>query len=150
MRHPSFSTSSQSACATRKRAWRVARSAAAHTLPLPSQSERSLCPRAESVISGQRRTRGMIVDRSYHRLLHLDWILGDVDGDGRREYVPHDDQAGPRPPERSYELFAAARPTMERGKTRRFYFGGKIYQGWSTVPDRHKVRTSPNPGASHS
>ena len=110
--------------------------------------QRSL-PDAESVISRfNAELRGMIADRSYHRLLHLDWILGDVDGDGRREYVPHDDQAGPRPPERSYELFAAARPTMERGKTRRFYFGGKIYQGWSTVPDRHKVRTSPNPGAS--
>ena len=37
----------------------------------------------------------MIADRSYHRLLHLDWIRADVDGDGLREYVPHVDQTGP-------------------------------------------------------
>ena len=37
----------------------------------------------------------MIADRSYHRLLHLDWIRADVDVDSRREYVPHNDHAGP-------------------------------------------------------
>ena len=39
----------------------------------------------------------------------------------RREYVPHDDQTGPCPPEHSYELFATGRPTTEPGTTRRFY-----------------------------
>ena len=71
----------------------------------------------------------MIADRSYHRLLHLDWIRADVDVDGRREYVPHDDQTGPRPPERSYVLFATGSPTPEPGPKRRFYFGGNIYEG---------------------
>ena len=42
----------------------------------------------------------LAVDPDYHRLLHLDWIRADVDGDGRREYVPHADRTGPRPPER--------------------------------------------------
>ena len=59
--------------------------------------------------------RGMISDRSYHRLLQLDWIRADVDGDGHREYVPHDDQTGPRPPEHFYELFATGSPTTEPG-----------------------------------
>ncbi len=83
--------------------------------------------------------RGMIADRSYHRLLQLDWIRADVDGDGRREYVPHDDQIGPRPPEHSYELFATGSPTIKPGTKRRFYFGGNIYKGWSTVPEQYKA-----------
>ena len=62
-------------------------------------------PDAASIISRfNAELRGMIADRSYHRLLHLEWIRADVDGDGRTEYVPHDDQIGPIPPERSYEL----------------------------------------------
>ena len=46
---------------------------------------------------------------------------------------------GPRPPERSYELFVTGSPTTEPGTTRRFYFGGNIYDGWSTVPERYKA-----------
>ena len=92
--------------------------------------------------------RGMIADRSYHRLLQLDWIRADVDGDGRREFVPHDDQTGPRPPEHFYELFATGSPTTKPGTTRRFYFGGNIYEGWSSVPDQYKALdfTRPDPG----
>src|SRR6185436_15451961 len=34
--------------------------------------------------------RSMIADRTYHRLLQVDWIRADVDGDGIPEYVPVD------------------------------------------------------------
>ena len=106
-------------------------------------------PDAESIISRfNAELRGMIADGTYHRLLHLDWIRADVDGDGRREYVPHADQTGPRPPEQSYELFATGSPTTEPDTTRRFYFGGNIYDGWSTVPERYKAPdfSRPEPG----
>ena len=93
--------------------------------------------------------RGMIADRSYHRLLQLDWIRADVDGDGRREFVPHDDQTGPRPPEHFYELFATGSPTTKPGTTRRFYFGGNIYEGWSSVPDQYKALDFTRPGSTH-
>ena len=100
--------------------------------------QRSL-PDAESIISRfNAELRGMLADRSYHRLLHLDWIRADVDGDGLREYVPHDDRAGTRWPERSYELFATGSPTKEPDRTRRFYFAGDVYEGWSAVPDEYK------------
>ena len=105
-------------------------------------------PDAESIISRfNAELRGMIADRSYHRLLQLDWIRADVDGDGRNEYVPHDDQTGTRRPEHSYELFATGSPTTEPGRTRRFYFGGNVYEGWSTVPDQYKALdvTRPDP-----
>ena len=106
-------------------------------------------PDAESIISRfNAELRGMIADRSYHRLLQLDWIRADVDGDGHREYVPHNDRTGPRPPDHFYELFATGSPITEPGTTRRFYFGGNIYEGWSSVPDRYKALdfTGTDPG----
>ena len=56
-------------------------------------------PDAESIISRfNAAILGMIADRSYHRLLHLDWIRADVDGDGLREYVPPRRQNRPARP----------------------------------------------------
>jgi ABC-type amino acid transport substrate-binding protein len=95
---------------------------------------------------------GMISDRSYHRLLQLDWISADVDGDGRPEYVPRTDQVGANPPDHSYKLFSeqtAANPNSGP----RFYLGGKVYSSWSSVPDAHKVPRAPgtlNDGAQFS
>ena len=104
-------------------------------------------PDAESNISRfNAELRGMIADRSYHRLLHLDWIR--ADGNGRTEYVPHDDQTGPLPPEHSYAPFATGSPTPEPDTTRCLYFGGDIYEGWATVPQQYKApdfsRPKPN------
>ena len=118
-------------------------------------------PDAESIISRfNAELQGMIVDHSYNRLLHLDWIQADVDGDGLWEYLRHANQTGPRPPERSYELFAMGSPTTNRererkmfddlptlgqhtaeepGTTLRFYFEGDIYEGWSAVPEEYKT-----------
>ena len=98
--------------------------------------QRSL-PDAESIISRFNFVLNFLMaDRSYHRLLNLDWIHADVDGDGLVEFVPHDDRIGPRPPERTYELFATSTPLAEPRTTGRFFIGGDIYEGWSAVPDR--------------
>ncbi len=98
-------------------------------------------PDAESIISRFNTVVvDMMVDGSYHRLLHLDWIHADVDGDGLREFVPHDDQTGPDEPERPYTLFfATGAASAEPEEKRRFYLGGKIYEGWSTVPAQFKA-----------
>ncbi len=102
---------------------------------------------ADSIISRfNDELRGMIVDQTYHRLLHLDWIRTDVDSDGRTEYVPHDDRPGPQPPERSYELFVSGGPPEESGTMQRYYFGGNIYEGWPAVPGRYKAPDSSRPG----
>ncbi len=97
-------------------------------------------PDAESIVSRfNDELRGMIADRSYHRLLHLDWIRADVDGDGLMEHVPRRDQAAPRAPERSYDLFTSGGPAKAPGATRRFYFAGNIYEGWASVPGKFKT-----------
>jgi len=85
---------------------------------------------------------GMISDRSYHRLLQLEWISADVDGDGRPEYVPRTDQVGLSAPEHSYKLFSE-QTTADPASGPRFYLGGKVYSSWSAVPDAHKVPRAP-------
>ena len=97
-------------------------------------------PDAESIITRfNDELTGMIADRSYHYFLRLDWIRADVDGDGSEEYVPRDDRAGLMPPERGYQLFTTKQLTPERRPARRFYFGGDVYEDWSTVPDQYKA-----------
>jgi ABC-type amino acid transport substrate-binding protein len=95
---------------------------------------------------------GMISDRSYHRLLQLEWISADVDGDGRPEYVPRTDQVGMNAPDHSYKLFSE-QTAADPASGPRFYLGGKVYSSWSAVPDAHKVPRAPgtlNDGAQFS
>ena len=90
--------------------------------------------------------RAMITDRTYHRLLQVDWITTDVDGDGIPEYVPATDRSGPVEPARSYNLFSTdltVPPTAPTSK--RYFFGGAIYNGWSSVPDQFKVADTRRP-----
>ncbi len=98
-------------------------------------------PDAESIIKGfNAQLRGMIADRTYHRLLHVGWIRADVDGDGLAEYVPQSDRPGPLEPHRAYALVSTEQPAPRSGSTQPgFYVGGNIYRDWATVPDRFKV-----------
>ena len=98
-------------------------------------------PDADSIISRfNEQLRGMIADHTYHRLLHVDWIRADVDGDGLAEYVPQSDRAGAREPTNAYSLFASEPSVMSTPRTQqRYLFGGSVYDGWTTVPDKFKV-----------
>ena len=51
----------------------------------------------------------MVADRTYHRLLHVEWIRADVNGDNVAEYVPASDRSGAAEPQRVYTLFSAPR-----------------------------------------
>lgn len=105
-------------------------------------------PDAESIVNRfNAQLRGMITDRTYHRLLHLDWIQADVDGDGVPEYVPQSDRPGKLEPKSAYNLFFSEDPSrtprpIEKG---RFLIGGSIYDGWTAVPDRFKVEDPKRP-----
>ena len=88
--------------------------------------------------------RKMIIDHTYHRLLHVAWITADVDGDGKAELIAASDKAGTAPPSSSYDLFkgigAATSPaTAPIQVTPRFYVGGNIYETWASVPNQYKV-----------
>ncbi len=113
-------------------------------------------PDAQTIISRfNSQLRGMIADRTYHRLLHLEWIQADVDGDGLFEYVPQSDRAGPTEPRRAYSLFSTTELSTPPARASepaqpRFYIGGNIYRDWATVPDAYKLTGSsiPNPAQS--
>lgn len=111
-------------------------------------------PDAESIISRfNAQLRGMIADGTYHRLLHVQWIQADVDGDGRVEYVSEGDRPGSTEPRSAYALvssgtsLAAPAPQPSSSGPQRFYVGGRLYDGWGSIPDRYKVddTTGPNP-----
>jgi polar amino acid transport system substrate-binding protein len=111
-------------------------------------------PDAQSIVDRfNAQLRGMISDHTYHRLLHVDWIQADVDGDGIFEYVPKSDQMSAAP-ERAYSLFTEPTPapsSLASTSQPRFYMGGNIYRDWATVPDHYKltgVNSMPNPARS--
>ena len=108
--------------------------------PLYLAVRRSL-PDADTIISRfNAQLHGMIADRTYHRLLHVDWIRADVDGDGLVENIPQTDQPGRLEPSVSYELFSSPQSGPQpRASQQRFYFGGTTYSSWGAVPDRYKV-----------
>lgn len=94
---------------------------------------------------------GMVADRTYHRLLNLDWIQTDIDADGQPEFVPRSDRTGPLEPTLSYRLPVDDKPVaapLNPGS--RFLVGGSVYDGWSTVPDRFKVVDPDKPDADRS
>lgn len=95
-------------------------------------------PDAQAIIDGfNAQLRSMITDRTYHRLLHVEWIRADVNGDGVAEYVPRTDHAGKTEPQRSYSLFTTTTEAKSESKTG-FYVGGTIYADWASVPESYK------------
>ena len=123
-----------------------------HTRPVHLSLHRSL-PDAGAIIKGfNTQLRAMIADRTYHRLLHVDWIRADVDGDGRVEYVAESDQAGSTQPKRAYDLFSQTATTPAPSgppEQERYFFGGSVYNGWSSVPDKYKVDHLDRPDHTH-
>lgn len=107
---------------------------------------------AESLIARfNSQLRGMIADRTYHRLLHVDWIRADVNGDGIPEDVPLNDRPGPTAPTHVYTLLSTSPPPLavttdkpQPPATPGFYLGGNIYSDWASVPESYK-EVNPQP-----
>jgi polar amino acid transport system substrate-binding protein len=102
-------------------------------------------PDADSIINRfNAQLRGMIADRTYHKLLHVAWLRADINGDGIAEYIPASDQVGTAPPDHVYTLIST--PTSSKPtESKRFYVGGNIYNDWAAVPDRYKIYKADEP-----
>jgi polar amino acid transport system substrate-binding protein len=93
---------------------------------------------AESIITRfNNQLRGMVADRTYHRLLHVDWIRADVTGDGIAENVPFNDRPGPAEPTHVYVL-SSPQGKPETSTKPGFYLGGTTYEDWASVPESYK------------
>jgi hypothetical protein len=97
-------------------------------------------PQAKSIVDRfNAQLRAMIADRTYHRLLHVEWIRADVDGDGLAEYISRSDLPGPSEPERAYTLFLEGKTVSQpRPGEKRYMFGGSVYTDWALVPEKYK------------
>ena len=112
---------------------------------------RKTLPEAPSILDRfNRQIKTMITDRTYHRLLRIDWLRADVDGDGLMENVAASDQALKTAPQRSYSLFSRTELEKQVKKDEeRYFFGGAVYNGWSSVPDAFKVDHLDRPDHTH-
>jgi polar amino acid transport system substrate-binding protein len=120
------------------------------TRPLYLAVRRAL-PDAQSIVDRfNAQLRTMIADRTYHRLLHVEWIQADVDGDGRTEYVAQSDRSGSSEPLRAYTVLSTDLPPPSSGNERRYYFGGTIYPDWAAVPQQFKGYDSQRPDPARS
>ena len=79
----------------------------------------------------------MLSDGSYNKILQLNWIRSDVDGDGKMELIAAGERAGKQPPASGYNVWFQNDPGTTTNN--RYYIGGKIYQGWDNVPAEYKV-----------
>ncbi len=96
-------------------------------------------PRAEYYIQQfNRHIKDMVADGTYHRILQLNWISMDVDGDGQVELVLGGKNAGVLPPTSSYAFGLYGNPDTLNPNNDRFFVDGRVYQGWENVPDEYK------------
>jgi len=95
--------------------------------------------RAEEIIS-QFNTEiiDMISDGTYNKILELNWIHADMDGDGELELILHGNEAGSNAPEQVYGLQAQSMAS-DSNNPHRYYIDGKIYSGWDNVPQQYKT-----------
>jgi polar amino acid transport system substrate-binding protein len=112
---------------------------------------RTALPDAEDIVKRfNAQILTMMADRTYHRLLHLDWIRADVDGDGVAEYVPRSDRVGSAPPQKAYVISTVPETSKPNDGKPKFYVGGNMYSDWATIPRLYKVPepNEPEPGRS--
>lgn len=77
----------------------------------------------------------MIADGTYNRILQINWIRADVDGDGKLELVGGNN-SGKAAPTSSYDVWFETNSAPSN--TNRYYVDGRVYQGWDNVPQQYK------------
>ena len=94
---------------------------------------------AEEIISQfNEEIEKMVVDESFNRILELNWIQADVDGDGVTELVLGSNMAGTSAPQNIYGLMLDNSYKDKNGPNR-YYVDGKLYEDWDNIPKSYKL-----------
>jgi len=94
---------------------------------------------AEEIISQfNEQIEEMIVDESFNRILELNWVQADVDGDGITELVLGSNMAGTAAPKNIYGLMMD-NSYKEKNGPKRYYIDGKLYEDWDNIPKSYKL-----------
>ena len=93
-------------------------------------------PNAEGIITRfNEEIKGMITDGSYNKILELNWIRADVDGNGTMALIFSGDVAGVTPPEMVYDIIN----TESSDSVNDYYINGTLYASWDDVPEDYKA-----------
>ncbi|WP_297797241.1 transporter substrate-binding domain-containing protein [uncultured Eudoraea sp.] len=94
-------------------------------------------PDAQKIIADfNNNIQSMMIDGTYNKILELNWIQSDIDGDGVLELVLDGDHAGKNAPVTYYKLMTETTMTEN---TQRYYINGQVYEGWQGVPAKYKT-----------
>lgn len=80
----------------------------------------------------------MMADESFNRILELNWVKADVDGDGKMELVLGSNKAGTEAPQNIYGLMMD-NTYKEKNGPQRYYVDGVLYEDWDNVPKSYKL-----------
>jgi polar amino acid transport system substrate-binding protein len=88
---------------------------------------------------------GMLIDGTYNRILQLNWIRTDIDGDGRLELILRGTQAGTAAPGAVYSFLRPGvtglyvePPEEDQEQEDRYWIDGTMYKGWESIPAKYK------------
>lgn len=99
-------------------------------------------PGADTIIVNfNKEIKKMISEGIYNRILQLNWVATDVDGDGRPELVLSGDKAGTTAPISSYMLMSNGQAPKEASG---YLIKGNHYDNWDQVPQQYKVPDASN------
>lgn len=76
----------------------------------------------------------MLADGTYNRILKLNWIQADVDGDGKLELVGGKNSAGAIATTNEYTVNHSDSSQYPIASGNTYYINGKVYTNWEDVP----------------
>lgn len=95
-------------------------------------------PQADAILFAfNREVQAMMADGSYNRILRQNWIVADVNDDGRPEYVLSGDAAGVQPPGSAYAILQGRAPAGSDA-ARSYHIGNTTYDSWDAIPAAFK------------
>ncbi len=104
---------------------------------------------AETIIEAfNKEIHKMIAEGTYNRILELNWVRADMDGDGTMELILDGNAAGTAPPEYTYGVSSDQSMVKKQVNTDRYYINGKFYNSWDQIPQEYKteiVMSTQNP-----
>jgi ABC-type amino acid transport substrate-binding protein len=87
----------------------------------------------------------MLAEGTYNRILQINWIRADIDGDGQAELIFEGEQAGEEAPTGGYDVFLQASTVGTNYDNQHFYIDGNKYPDWQSVPPQYKVSPREEP-----
>lgn len=80
----------------------------------------------------------MIVDGTFNKILELNWVRADIDGDGKTELILGGEMAGTEAPQNIYGLMMDDTYKQKNGPNQ-YYVDGKMYESWDDIPKNYKL-----------